>query len=163
MKMVWLRFLVLSLFMVLLSARGIPDPPPGARLKFTVGVEGIVYCKSCKLPGYIANIGMSPIPGATAILRCRTNITNAISVPIKTNSEGYFLFQTSQLTSFTSSNCRVYVTNSPLSKCNVPVYPGPRGSNMLKFERAFTVNNGIEYLYSSGAFVFQPKKGLRCP
>ncbi|XP_078151748.1 non-classical arabinogalactan protein 30-like [Carex rostrata] len=161
--MLWLRFLVLSLSIVMLSARGIPLPQPGARLKFTVSVRGMVYCKSCKLPGYSSNLDSSPIPGATVILRCRTNSTNAISMLVKSNKDGYFELHTSQLTTFTSRNCRMYMPKSPTRRCNVPVYPGARGSNVLKFEKAITLNDGIEYIYSSGVFVFKPKKGTRCP
>jgi hypothetical protein len=61
--MLWLKFLVLSLSIVLLSAMGIPLPPPGARLKFTVGVQGMVFCKTCKLPGYNSELDVAPIPG----------------------------------------------------------------------------------------------------
>jgi hypothetical protein len=61
--MLWLRSLVLSLSIVLLSARGIPLPSPGAHLKFTVGVQGMVFCKTCKLPGYSSKLDVSPIPG----------------------------------------------------------------------------------------------------
>lgn len=66
--MLWLRFLVLSLSIVILSARGIPLPSPvGDRRKFTVAIQGMVYCKHCKLPGYNSNLDSSPIPGSFQI------------------------------------------------------------------------------------------------
>ncbi|KAJ3695111.1 hypothetical protein LUZ60_000488 [Juncus effusus] len=160
--MIWLRYLVFSLYIVFISAAGLPKPPK-LRINFAVGIEGMVFCQSCKLPGYNPGLNASPIPGANVIIRCRTNNTNTISLPVTTNNSGYFLLETSQLTSFTSNKCRVYVPKSPLRNCNVPLYPPRKGSNSLKFSKALKLKNGIEYLYSGGSFVFGPKMRTMCP
>lgn len=70
----WLRLFTLALqlallLLVFLSPRrvvavGLPKPP----VKFSVGVEGIVFCKRCKFPGYNRDMDASPIPGLIFLL-----------------------------------------------------------------------------------------------
>ncbi|XP_020099155.1 pistil-specific extensin-like protein [Ananas comosus] len=157
----WLRLFTLSLqlallLLVFLSPRrvvavGLPKPP----VKFSVGVEGIVFCKRCKFPGYNRDMDASPIPGAIATLRCY-NGRRAVSLKARTDNNGYFLIQTSSLTTFTSNKCRVFVKPSPTtSYCNILVYPRSPGAS-LKFEKVLKLPFGLEGLYTAGVFVFAP-------
>ncbi|RLM93526.1 non-classical arabinogalactan protein 31-like [Panicum miliaceum] len=74
-------------------AMGVPRPQPN--LNFTIGVEGVVWCKGCRACD------------ASALLRCRHG-RRALSVWGATNSRGYFLIQTgAQAAPFTSKDCRV--------------------------------------------------------
>jgi hypothetical protein len=42
------------------EAMGLPQPPPD--INFTVAVEGMVRCKSCRYTGYVRSMDASPLP-----------------------------------------------------------------------------------------------------
>lgn len=42
------------------SAMGLPQPPPD--LNFTIAVEGVVLCKTCRYAGYVRSMDASPLP-----------------------------------------------------------------------------------------------------
>ncbi|EAZ13398.1 hypothetical protein OsJ_03318 [Oryza sativa Japonica Group] len=112
-----LQLYCLSVLLVILtqlgggSAMGLPRPPPN--VNFTIGVEGAVWCKTCRYAGYVKSKDASPLPNAAALLRCRRGKW-ALSVWGATDARGYFLIQTgTQVAAFTSKDCRVYVPRSP--------------------------------------------------
>ena len=43
------------------SGMGLPSPPP--MVNFSIGVQGVVWCKSCRYPGYFPPMDASPLPG----------------------------------------------------------------------------------------------------
>ena len=43
------------------SMGGLPPPPP--MVNFIIGVQGVVWCKSCRYPGYFPPMDASPLPG----------------------------------------------------------------------------------------------------
>ncbi|KAL5231841.1 hypothetical protein ABZP36_030617 [Zizania latifolia] len=156
------KFLLLSLAAVLLSldgaaAMGLSAPPP--TVNFSVGVQGMVWCKTCRYRGYLAAMDASPLAGAVAYLRCRHG-TRVASIRGTTGRSGYFLIETAQLTSFTSQECRVYVPRSPSRACGVPAN-GRRGLP-LKFQEFVKLANGLQGLYSVGNFMFRPQSPTKC-
>ncbi|XP_040380322.1 pistil-specific extensin-like protein [Oryza brachyantha] len=165
-----LKFVVLSLAAVLValdgaagprggaSAMGLPPPQPA--VNFSIGVQGMVWCKTCRYPGYFPAMDASPLAGAVAYLRCRHGHRRAASIRAVAGSGGYFRIETSQLTSFTSQECKVYVPRSPSPACVVPG-DGRRGLP-LKFELFVKRDNGLQGLYSVGNFIFSPKYPNKC-
>ncbi|CAL4961630.1 unnamed protein product [Urochloa decumbens] len=142
------------------SAMGFPRPQPD--LNFTIGVEGVVWCKGCRYAGYIQSRDASPLRNASALLRCR-NGRRAMSVWGATNSRGYFLIQTgTQAAPFTSRHCRVYVPRSPARGCAAAVSPGWKKGLPLKFRRFVTRPDGLQGRYVAGSFTFAPQDGSNC-
>ena len=70
------KCVLLSLSAVLFSLVGgasamlssLPPPPP--TVNFSIGVQGVVWCKSCRYPGYFAPMDASPLPGTFSIVHC---------------------------------------------------------------------------------------------
>lgn len=163
------KCLVLTLSAVLLSlqcggaaAKGLPAPQ--ATVNFSIGVQGMVWCSTCKYTGYYAPMNASPLEGAKVELRCRHGPKRMKSVPGVTWKGGYFLILSSQMAAFTINECKVYVKTSPSAACDVPVpgYPGARKGLPLKFERFVKRGDGLQALYSVGNFFFQPKYANKC-
>ncbi|KAF0924253.1 hypothetical protein E2562_009961 [Oryza meyeriana var. granulata] len=159
----FVKCIVISLAAVLLAldgaaAMGLPPPPP--TVNFSIGVQGMAWCKTCRYPGYLAAMDASPLPGAVAYLRCRHGHRRVTSIRGVAGRSGYFLIETSQLTSFTSQECKVYVPRSPSPACVVPGH-GRRGL-LLKFEEFVKRANGLQGLYSVGNFMFSPKYPNKC-
>lgn len=50
------------------SAMGGSLPPPLPMVNFTIGVQGVVWCKSCRYPGYFPPMDASPLPGTVLVL-----------------------------------------------------------------------------------------------
>nr|CAB3478170.1 unnamed protein product [Digitaria exilis] len=142
------------------SAMGMPRPQPN--LNFTIGVEGVVWCKGCRYHGYIPSRDASPLRNASALLRCR-NGRRAMSVWSATNSRGYFLIQTgAQAAPFTSRHCKVYVPRSPASGCRVAVSPGRNKGLPLRFRAFVTRPGGVQGRYAAGSFTFAPQDRSKC-
>ncbi|KAG0539230.1 hypothetical protein BDA96_03G304600 [Sorghum bicolor] len=132
------------------SAMGLLRPQPS--LNFTIGVEGVVWCKSCRVPRLHASV----------LLRCRHG-HRALSVWNTTNAQGYFLIQTgTQAAPFTSNNCKVYVPRSPARGCRVAVSPRRKKGSPLKFRRFVTLTDGLQARYSAGRFTFAPQDPSKC-
>ncbi|KAM0875945.1 hypothetical protein ACQ4PT_036481 [Festuca glaucescens] len=164
------KCLVLSLSVTLLSllcgggASAMGLPPPPATVNFSIAVQGMVWCKGCKYSGYYAPMDASPLQGAAVELRCRHGPRRTKLVPGVTWQGGYFLIESSQLTSFTIDECKLYVTasHSPLCDLPVPESPGAGKGLKLKFERFDKRADGLQALYSAGNFFFQPEYPNRC-
>ncbi|CAM0954401.1 unnamed protein product [Alopecurus aequalis] len=165
------KCLVLSLSAVLLSllcggggASAMGLPRPQATVNFSIGVQGMVWCKSCKYSGYNAAMNASPLQGAVVELRCRHGPRRMKSVKGVTGQGGYFLVESEQLAAFTIDECQVYVPVSPSRACGlaVPGYPGAGKGLPLKFDSFLKRGDGLRALYSVGNFFFQPKYANKC-
>ncbi|GJM89550.1 hypothetical protein PR202_ga05754 [Eleusine coracana subsp. coracana] len=142
------------------DARGLPPPPP--MVNFSIGVQGVVWCKSCRYKGYFKPMDASPLPGAEVFLRCRHGRREATFRGV-TGRSGYFLIQTSQqVAAFTSQECKVYVPRSPVRACSVPAYPTGNKGLPLKFQEFVKRGNGLQGLYSVGNRLFRPKSRNQC-
>ena len=69
------KCLVLALSAVLLSvlcggasAMGLPPPPPQDKVKFSIAVQGMVWCSTCKYSGYYAPMNASPLEGTFPLI-----------------------------------------------------------------------------------------------
>ncbi|PWZ17335.1 Non-classical arabinogalactan protein 31 [Zea mays] len=163
------KCVLLSLFSVVVllclgggaSAMGsLPPPPP--MVNFSIGVQGVVWCKSCRYRGYFAPMDASPLPGAKVYLRCKHGL-RALTVAGQSGPGGYFLIQTSQqVSAFTSQQCLVYVPRSPVRACGVPAYPAGRRGMPLKFQEFVKRDNGLQGMYSVGNRLFRPKNPAKC-
>ncbi|XP_038981160.1 non-classical arabinogalactan protein 31-like [Phoenix dactylifera] len=164
----WILVLSLPLLVVLLGsllshAEGVDTAKATTPPRLPIAVEGVIYCRSCKLPGYVESMDASPLPGAVAWLRCNSSAPG-VTVKGTTDKNGYFLIQTNAVTNYGAHKCRVFLGSSPLSYCNVPVYPADQRSGApLKFERIIKLGSGQRALYTAGAFAFAPAKGSSCP
>uniref|UniRef100_A0A0D9V563 Non-classical arabinogalactan protein 30 n=1 Tax=Leersia perrieri TaxID=77586 RepID=A0A0D9V563_9ORYZ len=156
-----LVILTMGCLPVRVSAMGLPRPPPN--VNFTIGVEGFVWCKTCRYAGYVKSKDASPLPNAAALLRCRRGKW-ALSVWGETDARGHFLIQTgAQVAAFTSKDCRVYVPRSPAPRaCGVALQPGRKKGSPLKFRRFVALPDGLQGLYSAGNFVFGPQDPKKC-
>ncbi|KAK3161820.1 hypothetical protein QOZ80_1BG0081960 [Eleusine coracana subsp. coracana] len=146
------------------SAMGgqIPKPPPD--LNFTIGVEGVVWCKGCRYSGYNKSVDASPLPKAQALLRCRRGDWQ-LSLWNTTDAEGYFLIQTDkhkQVTPYTSKDCKVYVPRSPSRGCSVPVAPARKKGSPIKFRRFVPLSDELQARYTAGNFTFAPENPAKC-
>ncbi|KAG8055577.1 hypothetical protein GUJ93_ZPchr0001g31439 [Zizania palustris] len=142
------------------SSMGLPRPPPNVNL--TIGVEGVVWCKTCRYAGYVKSKDASPLQNAAALLRCRRGKW-ALSVWGATDARGYFLIQTgTQVVPFTSKDCRVYVQRSPARGCGVVLQPDRKKGSPLKFLKFVPLPDGLQASYSAGDFVFGPQDPKKC-
>ncbi|KAJ0986429.1 hypothetical protein J5N97_004785 [Dioscorea zingiberensis] len=133
-----------------------PRPPP--ILKLLIAVEGVVYCRSCKLPGYDKILNSAPLPGALAKLVCyNKKEKRGVVVTKKTDRRGYFLIQSQKLSGFQSRSCKV-VVSSPLKVCSKLVFPGLP----LRFERVIKKGKSEIALFTAGFFEFSPPSGTKC-
>ncbi|XP_062208569.1 non-classical arabinogalactan protein 30-like [Phragmites australis] len=163
--MAWLaRCLLVCLYLVILSVGSLPSrgsamglPQPPRKLNFTIGVEGVVWCKGCRYGGYVKSKDASPLPNAAAVLRCQRGNWD-LSVWNTTDADGYFLIQTErQVVPFMSKDCTVYVPWSPARGCAVPVNPARKKGSPLKFRRFVPLSDELQARYSAGNFTFAPK------
>nr|CAB3478171.1 unnamed protein product [Digitaria exilis] len=143
------------------EAMGLPQPPPD--LNFTISAEGVVWCNSCRYAGYVRSMGASPLPNATAMLRCRRDDGRALTVWNTTGADGYFLIQADwESAPFKSKDCKVYVSRSPAHGCAMPVKPAARKGAPLKFRRFVPLPNELQARYSAGNFTFAPENPAKC-
>ncbi|XP_073116573.1 non-classical arabinogalactan protein 31-like [Elaeis guineensis] len=152
-----------------------PPPPPPLFIKppfhlppvrLPMAVEGVIYCRSCKLRNYDRLLDASPLPGAVAELRCNNGSRRELKLNGTTNADGYFLIQAPmrKVTTFGSHKCKVFLMSSPLASCN-------RRGNLsggvtgvyLRFERIIKVGPNQWALFAAGYFEFCPAKTTLCP
>ncbi|PUZ54969.1 hypothetical protein GQ55_5G174700 [Panicum hallii var. hallii] len=154
------------LAVVCLPSRGeamgrLPQPPPD--LNFTISVEGVVWCKSCRYAGYVRAMDASLLPNAAALLRCRRDDGRALSVWNATDADGYFLIQADwESAPFKSKDCKVHVPRSPASGCAAAVRPAARKGAPLKFRRFVPLPDQLQARYSAGNFTFAPEEPAKC-
>ncbi|OEL16353.1 hypothetical protein BAE44_0022627 [Dichanthelium oligosanthes] len=90
-------------------------------------VQGVIYCKSCKLRGYNSGMDASPLPNATASLVCygdeesKYRVLNQTSTA--TDKNGYFIVMVYDVDMFDRHSCRLYLRSSPTPLCAKPSIP----------------------------------------
>ncbi|KAG8086178.1 hypothetical protein GUJ93_ZPchr0010g10211 [Zizania palustris] len=144
-----------------------PAAPRPSRIQPVFVVQGVIYCKSCKLSGYNPYMDASPLPNATAQLVCYGDkVMNMTSTPSDKN--GYFMVMVYKLDAFRRSKCRVYLGSSPTPLCSAPSIPSNRWLGLtLEKERvaASSLPKGVRGVYrpKSGALMFGPGSSGKCP
>ncbi|KAF6997029.1 hypothetical protein CFC21_013290 [Triticum aestivum] len=159
--------LVFSLSAVLLSLLGtsasaVGLPPPQSPVNFSIGVQGMVWCRTCRYSGYNADMEASPLQGAVVYLQCRHGPRRLKRVGGVTGQGGYFIIQSSQMASFTSKECKVYVESSSSAVCSLADQPAAGKGLPLKFESFVKQGDGLQALYSVGNFMFRPSDPNKC-
>ncbi|KAM3405592.1 hypothetical protein ACQJBY_008220 [Aegilops geniculata] len=159
--------LVFSLCAVLLSLLGtgataVGLPPPQSPVNFSIGVQGMVWCRTCRYSGYNADMDASPLQGAVVYLQCRHGPRRLKRVSGVTGQGGYFIIQSSQMASFTSKECKVYVESSSSAVCGLADQPAAGKGLPLKFESFVKQGDGLQALYSVGNFMFRPSDPNKC-
>ncbi|MQL73574.1 hypothetical protein Taro_005931 [Colocasia esculenta] len=139
-------------------------PPPPSPLRYHVAVEGVIYCKTCKLSGYNKYVDASPLPGAVARLECTNSGRRNVTLEATTDKNGYFFLQAPKVSSNTVNKCRVYLVSSPLAYCKKPsnLNGGVKGAK-LKYEKIISDGTNDYALYTSGFLQFAPTTSDSCP
>jgi len=149
--------------------RAAPDPAPApAKHQPVIIVQGLIYCKSCKLRGYNHDMDASPLPNATAKLVCYGGgggkkggggyrVLNMTSTT--TDEVGYFLFMVYDVAMFSRESCRVYLRTSPTARCDAPFLPADASLGIVleKEEKKKAVYSAKNVL------MYKPRKGRSCP
>lgn len=146
-----------------------PAPAPAKVQPPVIIVQGVVYCKSCKLRGYNHGMDASPLPNATAKLVCYGGgdsksghgggyrVLNQTSTT--TDGNGYFLFMVYDVAMFSRESCRVYLRTSPTARCDAPFLPADASLGII-LEKSEKKKN----VYSAkSALMYAPRKGRKCP
>ncbi|XP_047044143.1 non-classical arabinogalactan protein 30-like [Lolium rigidum] len=143
-----------------------PSPTSPAKAQPVIMVQGVIFCKTCKLPGYNRDIDASPLPNATAKLVCyggggksggAYRVLNMTSTP--TDKTGYFLFMVYDVAMFSRESCRVYLRTSPTAHCDAPSLPADASLGII-LEQSEKKKN----VYSSkSVLMYAPRKGRKCP
>uniref|UniRef100_A0ACD5T874 Uncharacterized protein n=1 Tax=Avena sativa TaxID=4498 RepID=A0ACD5T874_AVESA len=143
-----------------------PAPAP-AKPQPVIIVQGLIYCKSCKLRGYNRDMDASPLPNATAKLVCYGDAKKSggggyrvLNMTSTTTDEvGYFLFMVYDVAMFSRASCRVYLRTSPTAHCDAPFLPADASLGMI-LEKEETK----KAVYSvKSALMYAPRKGRSCP
>ncbi|KAM0847786.1 hypothetical protein ACQ4PT_054805 [Festuca glaucescens] len=143
-----------------------PSPSPAAKVQPVIIVQGVIFCKTCKLPGYNHDMDASPLPNATAKLVCYGGadksgggyrVLNMTSTT--TDKTGYFLFMVYDVAMFSRESCRVYLRTSPTARCDAPSLPADASLGII-LEKSEKKKN----VYSAkSVLMYAPRKGRKCP
>ncbi|KAM0875946.1 hypothetical protein ACQ4PT_036482 [Festuca glaucescens] len=143
-----------------------PSPTSPAKAQPVIIVQGVIFCKSCKLPGYNHDMDASPLPNATAKLVCYGGadksgggyrVLNMTSTP--TDKTGYFLFMVYDVTMFSRESRMVHLRTSPTVSCDAPYLPADASLGII-LEQSEKKKN----VYSAkSALMYAPRKGRKCP
>ncbi|XP_062181074.1 non-classical arabinogalactan protein 31-like [Phragmites australis] len=143
------------------------SPPP---VQPVIVVQGVIYCKSCKLRGYNSNMDASPLPNATASLVCygdeESNYRVLNQTSTTTDKNGYFLVMVYDVDMFDRHSCRLYLRSSPTPLCAAPFIPSnPKlGLTLLREQVATPLPNGARGAYHpKSALMYAPGRGGKCP
>ncbi|TVU20491.1 hypothetical protein EJB05_36700, partial [Eragrostis curvula] len=150
--------------------RAYPSPSPTPAVRPVIIVEGIIYCKSCKLKGYNRNMDASPLPNATASLVCYGNKKsnyrelNVTSTPADKN--GYFIVMMYEVAMFHVDRCMLYLRSSPTSLCAAPFVPAHAKLSLpLEKEprKAPLPKGALGAYHSKSALMYAPGNAGKCP
>ncbi|KAL2473634.1 Non-classical arabinogalactan protein 30 [Forsythia ovata] len=137
-------------------------PPSHPPIRKAVGVQGVVYCKSCKYRGIGTLLGASPLAGAVVKLQCN-NTKWGLVEQTKTDKNGYFFFKPSKLTTAAFHKCKVFLISSPLVTCSVPTNLGSGASGAILIPSLKPPVKPLPFqLFTVGPFAFEPAKKVPC-
>ncbi|XP_044359258.1 non-classical arabinogalactan protein 31-like [Triticum aestivum] len=132
-------------------------PGTGASaVNFTIGVQGMVWCKTWRYIGYTADMDASPLQGVEVYLQCRHGPRRLKKLPGASGQGGYFTIQSAHMASFTNDECKVYVESSSSTACDLADEPAAGEGLPLKFKTFVQRGDGLQALYSFGNFFFRP-------
>ncbi|KAF6997030.1 hypothetical protein CFC21_013291 [Triticum aestivum] len=151
---------LLSLLGTGASAMGLPQPH--VPVNFTIGVQGMVWCKTCRYIGYNANMDASPLKGVEVYLQCRHGPRRLKKLPGTSGQGGYFVIQSAHMASFTNDECKVYVESSASTACGLVDEPAAGEGLPLKFDSFVKHGDGLQALYSVGNIFFRPSNPNKC-
>lgn len=155
---------------------GAPAPSPASASSYVpppvqpvIVVQGVIYCKSCKLRGYNSGMDASPLPNATASLVCygdaesKYRVLNQTSTATDTN--GYFIVMVYDVGMFDRRSCRLYLRSSPTALCAAPFIPSnPKLGLTLVRDRAATAPRGARGIFHpKTALMYAPATAGKCP
>ncbi|CAD6271471.1 unnamed protein product [Miscanthus lutarioriparius] len=143
--------------------------PPPRPVQPVIVVQGVIYCKSCKLRGYNSGMDASPLPNATASLVCygdaesKYRVLNQTSTA--TDKNGYFLVMVYDVDMFDRHSCRLYLRSSPTPLCAAPFVPSnPKLGLTLVRDRAATAPRGARGIFHpKTALMYAPATAGKCP
>ncbi|KAL6620576.1 hypothetical protein ACP70R_035715 [Stipagrostis hirtigluma subsp. patula] len=142
------------------------SPPP---IQPVIIVQGVIYCKSCKLRGYNRNMDASPLPNATATLVCYGDEDTKYRVLNQTSTAsdktGYFYMMVYDLEIFDRHSCRLYLRSSPTRLCAAPFVPSnPKLGLTLVRDQVGRLPEGVRGVYHPRtALMYSPGRGGMCP
>ncbi|KAJ4771459.1 Pistil-specific extensin-like protein [Rhynchospora pubera] len=131
----------------------------------TISIVGEIFCKSCKLTGYVDYLDASPVDGVLVRVSCFDKNWNYISNYVNSVPGGFFYLSWPDVANFIPERCGVYVDWSPLSYCSKPIYgPSPVGGAELYLVSEKNVTGGTEATYSPGViYVERERWNVVCP
>ncbi|KAJ4806835.1 Pistil-specific extensin-like protein [Rhynchospora pubera] len=132
--------------------------PPNPTNYTSIIIVGEIFCKSCKLPGYVDYLDASPVNGVLVRVSC-FGVKSWIYISKYINSipGGFFYFTWDDVANFDPNLCRIYVDWSPLSYCSRPTYrDGPYAGAELYLVSEKNVTGGTEATYSPGIIYLGP-------
>lgn len=143
--------------------------PPPRPVQPVIVVQGLIYCKSCKLRGYNSGMDASPLPNATASLVCygdeesKFRVLNQTSTA--TDKNGYFIVMVYDVDMFDRHSCRLYLRSSPTPLCAAPFVPSnPKLGLTLVRDRAATAPRGARGIFHPKTpLMYAPATAGKCP
>ncbi|KAJ1263775.1 hypothetical protein BS78_09G212600 [Paspalum vaginatum] len=144
-----------------------PSPPP---VQPVIVVQGVIYCRSCKMRGYNSGMDASPLPNATASLVCygdeesKYRVLNQTSTA--TDKNGYFLVMVYDVDMFDRHSCRLYLRSSPTRLCAKPFIPSnPKlGLTLVRDQAATVMPRGARGVFhAKTALMYTPGTAGKCP
>ncbi|WVZ99353.1 hypothetical protein U9M48_044674 [Paspalum notatum var. saurae] len=145
-----------------------PSPPPPVQP--VIVVQGVIYCKSCRLRGYNSGMDASPLPNATASLVCygdeesKYRVLNQTSTA--TDKNGYFLVMVYDVDMFDRHSCRLYLRSSPTRLCAKPFIPSNAklGLTLVRDQSTTVLPRGARGVFhAKTALMYAPATAGKCP
>ncbi|KAJ4780608.1 Pistil-specific extensin-like protein [Rhynchospora pubera] len=129
-----------------------------------ISIVGEIFCKSCKLPGYVDYLHASPVNGVLVRVSCFDKNRNYISKHTSSIAGGFFYLTWPDVAYFNPKLCGAYVDWSPMSYCSEAIYgPSPIGGAELYLVTEKNVTGGTEATFSPGVIYLGAPKGAVCP